>query len=166
MKVWFFSKRLGLIAWLCEFRSRRIPSSRSASSLKVEETMVLFLFTYSMSRRGFYRSSWHLKPISLDKDPLQVVKLKKMALRRHTYSLSPPWKLPIPPFPIKILHEWQWRSMHIIQHSVQFKISTNLFRDSLSKVGMIPCQTKCMIPCEIASWPGNVGRSRHSPMCI
>ena len=33
----FFVKRLGLIAWLRESMSRRSPSRRSASSLKVEE---------------------------------------------------------------------------------------------------------------------------------
>ena len=37
IKVWFFSKLLGLIAWLREFMSRRNPSSRSASSPKVEK---------------------------------------------------------------------------------------------------------------------------------
>ena len=41
-EVWFFSKRLGLIVWLRESMSRRNPSSRSASSPKVEEKTLLF----------------------------------------------------------------------------------------------------------------------------
>ena len=40
--VWFVSKRLGLIAWLRESMSRRNPSSRSASSPKVEEKLCSF----------------------------------------------------------------------------------------------------------------------------
>ena len=42
MKVRFFSKQPGLIAWLRESMSGRNPSSRSASSPNVEEKLCSF----------------------------------------------------------------------------------------------------------------------------
>ena len=50
----FFAKGLGLIAWLHESMSRRNPSSRSASSPKVEEkNFVLFLLMFDNQERPF-----------------------------------------------------------------------------------------------------------------
>ena len=68
--------------------SRRNPSSRSASSPKVEEKTLLFFSTCSMPRKGLYRSSRHLKPVSLAKDSHQVLKPKKMALGIPLTSLN------------------------------------------------------------------------------
>ena len=76
----FFSKRLGLIAWLSESMSQSNPSCRSASSPKAEESTLLFFSSCSMPRKGLFRSSRHLKPISLAKDVHQVLKPKKIGI--------------------------------------------------------------------------------------
>ena len=40
-----------------------------------------------------------------------------MHLRGHQYAIGPCETSPIPPLPIKILHEWPQSSMHIVQYS-------------------------------------------------
>ena len=87
MKVWFFPERLGLIAWLRESMSRRNPSSRSASSPKVEEKVCISFSSCSMPRKGLYRSSQHLKPISFAKDLHHVMNRKKLARDRSQVLL-------------------------------------------------------------------------------
>ena len=77
LKVWVFPKTLGLIAWLRESMSRRNPSSRSASSPKVEKKVVISVSSCSAPMRGLSRSSRHLKPISLAKDLHQALKPKE-----------------------------------------------------------------------------------------
>ena len=57
--------------------SPRNPSSRSASSPKVEEKVCISFSSCSTPRRGLTRSSRHLKPISLAKGLYQVLKPKK-----------------------------------------------------------------------------------------
>ena len=54
--------------------SRRNPSSRSASSPKLEEKVGISFSSCSAPRRGLSRSSRHLNPISLAKDLHQVLK--------------------------------------------------------------------------------------------
>ena len=71
-----FSKQLGLIAWLHESMSGRNPSSRSASSPNVEEKKLHSFSLCWMPRKGLYRSSHHLKPISQAKDLDQELKPK------------------------------------------------------------------------------------------
>ena len=91
MGIWrsdFFSKRLGLIAWLREFMSRRNPSSRSASSPKVEEKVCISFSSCSTPRRGLSRSNRHLKFTSFAKDLHQVLKPEKMALGMPLTSLN------------------------------------------------------------------------------
>ena len=56
-KVWFFSKQLGLIDWLSEFMSRKNPSSRSASSPKVENFFCSFLLMLDDQKRPLYMKS-------------------------------------------------------------------------------------------------------------
>ena len=58
--------------------SRRNPSSRSASSPKVEEKVCISFSSCSTPRRGLSRSSRYLKPISLAKDLHQALKPKKI----------------------------------------------------------------------------------------
>ena len=74
--------------WLRKSMSRRNPSSRTASSPKVEEKTFLLLSSCSMPRRGLSRSSRHLKPISLAKDVHQVLKPKILALGIAPTSLN------------------------------------------------------------------------------
>ena len=57
MMVWFFSKRLGLIAWFHESMSRRNPSSRSAFLLKSGGKTLLFFASCSTPVKGLYRLS-------------------------------------------------------------------------------------------------------------
>ena len=56
--------------------SQRNPFSRSASSPIVEGKTLLFFSLCWTPRKGLYRSSRHLKPISLAKDLHQVLKPK------------------------------------------------------------------------------------------
>ena len=58
--------------------SRRNPASRSASSPKVEDETLLFFSWCWTPRKDLYRSSRHLKPISLTKNVHQVLKPKKI----------------------------------------------------------------------------------------
>ena len=62
--------------WLRVSMCRRNPSSKSASSPKVEEKTLLFFTSCSRLGKGLYRSSRHLKSISLDKDSHQALKPK------------------------------------------------------------------------------------------
>ena len=57
--------------------SCRNPSSRSASSPKLEEKVGISSSSCSAPRRGLSRSSRHVKPISLAKDLHQALKPKK-----------------------------------------------------------------------------------------
>ena len=86
--VWrpdFFSKRLGLIAWLRESMSRRNPFRRSASSPRVEEIICISFSSCSTPGKGLYSSSRHLKPMSLTKDLHQVLNPKKWQFRGHRH---------------------------------------------------------------------------------
>ena len=68
--------------------SRRNPSSRSVSSPNVGEKTLLFFSWCWMPRKGLYRSSRHLKPISFAKNLHQVLKPKEMALGRSPILLN------------------------------------------------------------------------------
>ena len=68
--------------------SRRNPSSRSASSPKVDEKVCIPFSSCSTPRKGLSRSSRHLKPIFLAKDLHQVLKPKKLALGMPPKSLN------------------------------------------------------------------------------
>ena len=67
-----------MIVWLRESMSRRNPSSRSASSPNVKEKTLLYFSVCWTPRKGLYRSSRHLKPISLAKTLHQKLKPKKI----------------------------------------------------------------------------------------
>ena len=64
------------------------PSSRRASSPKVEEKTLLFFSSCSMPRRGLCRSSQQLKPISLAKYLHQVLKPKNIGTWMPPTSLN------------------------------------------------------------------------------
>ena len=53
---------------------------------KWRKTRCFFFASCSTPGKGLYRSSWHLKPISLDNDLHQVLKPKKLALERSQVS--------------------------------------------------------------------------------
>ena len=68
--------------------SRRNPSSRSASSPKVEEKVCISFSSCSTPSRGLSRSNRHLKFTSFAKDLHQVLKPEKMALGMPLTSLN------------------------------------------------------------------------------
>ena len=57
--------------------SRRNPSSRSASSQKMEEKVCISFSSCSRPQKGLYSSIHHMKPILLANDLHQVLKPKK-----------------------------------------------------------------------------------------
>ena len=83
----FFPRKTRLMVWLHEFMSRRNPSSRSASSQKVEEKVCSSFSSCLTSRKALYGPSRYLKPISMGSDLHQVLKpKKKLALERPPVS--------------------------------------------------------------------------------
>ena len=103
----FFSRKTLLMVWLREFMSRRNPSSRSASSQKVEEKVCSSFPSCLTSRKALYGPSRYLKPISMGSDLHQVLKPEKnWHLRGHLCPITLRQRSPIPPSPLKILHEW------------------------------------------------------------
>ena len=68
--------------------SRRNPSSRSASSPKVEEKVCISFSSCPRPGKGLFSSSRHLKPISLAKDLRQVLKPEKVVLGMLPTSLN------------------------------------------------------------------------------
>ena len=88
MKVWFFSKWLGLIAWLRELISRRNPSSRSSSSQKVEEKFAFLSPHVRCPGEAFLDQVgiWNLYPST--KIYMKCWNRKKLALGRPPISLN------------------------------------------------------------------------------
>ena len=136
--------------------SRKNPSSRSASSQKVEEKVCIFFSSCSMPKRGLSRSrsSRHLKPIFLAKYLHQVLTPKHLALGR--LPISPNAASNIIHFTIASQDSSQVTTTFNAQytvHTVQLEISTQICK-SRCKVGIVPYHTVCMISRVGAQHPG------------
>ena len=91
--VWksdFFSRRIGMIVWLCESMSLRNPFSRSASSQKVEEKLLVFF----SSRPGKAFINHSSKSYNLwAKIYIKCWNRKKLALERSPVSHNAKWNI-------------------------------------------------------------------------
>ena len=110
-----------MIAWFRQYMSRKSPSCRSASSQKSGGKVRISFFSWSTSRPLWttpafktYISHQNLHQVALDRS--QVL---------HTGNFKS--SIPHSAITIKIFHERLQPSMHIVQCTVQCKISTKNF---------------------------------------
>ena len=127
--------------------SRRNPSSRSASP-KVEEKVCISFSSCSTPRRGLFRSSRHLKPISLAKGLYQVLKLKKFG----TWDATNITKRHVKHHPFRHCLSRFFTNDGDLQCSGRFRRKCC---ESGRKVGAIPYRTVCMISCAKAQCLGS-----------
>ena len=105
--VWrtdFFSRQTGLNAWLHELMSRKHLSSRSASSQKVEESLLFFLLMLDAQERPFLTPSVFESYIHGLRLTSSAQTEKNWSVRGHRYAIPPLQTSPIPQLLIKILH--------------------------------------------------------------
>ena len=126
--------------------SHRNPSSRSSSSPNVEEKTLLFFSLCWTPRKGLYRSSRHLKPISLARDLNQMLKPKKSA----AWEVTNIAKRRVKHHPLRHCLSRIFMSDDVLQCALYSALCSGRFQrvfcESRRKVGTtIPYRTVCRI---------------------
>ena len=124
--------------------SRRNPSRRSASPKMEEKTLLFFSFCWT-PRKGLYRSSRHLKPISLAENLHQVLKPKQIA----TWEVTDIAKRRVKHHPFHHCFSRFFTSDDDLQCALYSTLYSGRFQRKFCelrrKAGTIPYRTVCMI---------------------